>query len=72
MSHSRASTIHPSARKIRAGQALQRLAVAVSDGAEYGLEDAVLPHATLADARRALQDVPDSLAKAVIEERQSS
>ncbi len=64
--------VEPSARKQAARRQLTGLSVKVSDGTDYGLQETLLPDVSLADAREALKEVPESLAHAVIEERQTS
>ena len=64
--------VEPSARKKEARRQLTGLSVKVSDGTDYGLQEILLPDVTLANAREALRKVPESLARAVIEERQTS
>ncbi len=64
--------VTPSARKANARQQLARLSVSWSDGTDYGLQAALLPDVTLAEAREALQALPHSLAEAVLEARQTS
>ena len=62
----------PSARKLRARQQFERLSLKVSDGLEYGLQEALLPNVGLTHAREALKALPQSLAQTVMEERQTS
>jgi hypothetical protein len=63
-------SIQPSARKLAARGQLDRLALKMSDGHDYRLEEALLPGVTLAQAREALKAVPGSLAQVAVDERQ--
>lgn len=65
-------SIKPSARKLAARGQLERLALKMSDGQDYRLQEALLPGVTLAQARTALEAVPGSLAQAVVDERQNA
>ena len=67
---SRSIPIQPSARKLAAQHRLSQLAVKLSDGSDYQLQDALLPEVTLTQVRDALKNIPEPLALAVIQERQ--
>ena len=61
--------VKSSARKLMAQHVFAPLSVTVSDGHDYGLQDALLPHVTLVQARAAWTHLPTSLAAMVVDER---
>ncbi len=64
--------VTPSARNTNARQQLERLSVSWSEGTDHGLQEALLPDVTLAEAREVLKALPHSLAASVLEARQAS
>lgn len=64
--------VKSSARKLRAQHVFDSLSVTVSDGYDYGLQDVLLPHVTLVQARAAWTHLPTSLAAVVVDERDHS
>lgn len=59
-----------SSKKLKAAHLFEQVAVAVSDGSEYGLHELLRSQATLSQARAAWKPMNRSLAAVVIDERE--
>ena len=67
MSH--AIVVKPSARKAATRESLSGLAIKLSDGSDYHLQDSLRPGATLLQVRDALRHIEEPLADVVTDER---
>jgi len=64
--------VKSSGRKLMSAHLFEHVAVTVSDGGEYGLQEMLRPQVTLSHARAAWKWMGTSLAAVVVEEREHS
>jgi hypothetical protein len=65
-------TVRSSQRKLKAAHLLEQVAVTVSDGGDYALQDWLRPQASLAEARTAWKPMDTSFTAVIIDEREHS